>query len=66
MPKIKSDYCVDNCTIVNNNFVHCNVPNTDEIRQGRQRTNNVTLKFVCAAIVAVENQLLLHDLCVYL
>jgi hypothetical protein len=30
--------------------------NTDEIRQSRQSTNNVTLRLVRAAIVAVEKQ----------
>jgi hypothetical protein len=56
MPKRKSDYCVDNWMTVNNNCEHCNVHNTDEIRQGRQRTYNVTPMPVGAIIVAVEKQ----------
>ena len=48
-----------------NNSEHCTVHNIDEIRQGWQRTYNVTFRRVRAGIVSVQKQWVLHNLCVF-
>ena len=39
--------------------------NGETISQDRQCTNNVTSRHVCATVVAVEKQRVLHSLCVF-